>query len=159
MSPKFPIDRAEKRQMLLQAVASVCDILTADAEESEVLRTLPPASVAAFTESGLFAMKCPAELGGAEADPVTQIEVIEATSYIDPSAGWCLMICNGGISMAGSLLPRPAIEQLFNRHRTARFCRQLLVAFSADPDASRNGAAPRSLELRRVNRPGLPRHR
>jgi len=120
MSVKFPVDRAEKRQMLLQAVANVRDILAADAEESEVLRTLPPASVAALTDSGLFAMKCPAELGGAEADPVTQIEVIEATSYIDPSAGWCLSICNGGISMAGSLLPQPAIEQLFAGGRPPR---------------------------------------
>jgi indole-3-acetate monooxygenase len=115
MSPIFPVDRAEKRRMLLQTVANVRDILAADAEESEALRALPPASVAALTDSGLFAMKCPAELGGAEADPVTQIEVIEATSYIDPPAGWCLMICNGGISMAGSLLPQSAIEQLFAR--------------------------------------------
>jgi indole-3-acetate monooxygenase len=120
MSVKFPVDRAEKRRMLLQAVANVRDILAADAEESEVLRTLPPASVAALTDSGLFAIKCPAELGGAEADPVTQIEVIEATSYIDPSAGWCLSICNGGISIAGSLLPQPAIEQLFAGGRPPR---------------------------------------
>jgi len=83
MIPTFPVDRAEKRQAFLQAVARVCDILAADAEQSEVLRTLAPASVAALTESGLFAMKCPAELGGAQADPVTHIEVIEATSYVD----------------------------------------------------------------------------
>jgi len=83
MIPTFPVDRAEKRQALLQAVARVCEILAADAEQSEVLRTLAPASVAALTESGLFAMKCPAELGGAQADPVTHIEVIEATSYVD----------------------------------------------------------------------------
>jgi len=62
MSLKFPVERAEKRRVLLQAVASVRDILAADAEESEILRTLAPASVAALTDSGLFAMKCPAEL-------------------------------------------------------------------------------------------------
>ena len=62
MSLKFPVERAEKRRVLLQAVASVRDILAADAEESEILRTLPPASMAALTDSGLFAMKCPAEL-------------------------------------------------------------------------------------------------
>ena len=60
MIPTFPVDRAEKRQAFLQAVARVCDILAADAEQSEVLRTLAPASVAALTESGLFDMKCPA---------------------------------------------------------------------------------------------------
>jgi len=31
MSPKFPVERAEKRRMLLQAVANVRDILAADA--------------------------------------------------------------------------------------------------------------------------------
>src|SRR5580704_2217748 len=106
MSTKFPADRIEKRQALLQAVANIKDILAAHAGESETLRTLHPASVAALTDSGLFAMKGPSELGGAEADPITQLEVIEATSYIDPSAGWCLSICNGGVSVVGSCLPQ-----------------------------------------------------
>jgi indole-3-acetate monooxygenase len=120
MSVKFPVDRAEKRQALLDAVASIRDVLAEHAEEAETLRTLPPASVAALTDSGLFAIKCPAELGGAEADPVTQIEVIEATSYIDPSAGWCLSICNGGVSIAGAFLPQPAIERVFVGERPPR---------------------------------------
>ena len=126
MSLKFPVERAEKRRVLLQAVASVRDILAADAEESEILRTLPPASVAALTDSGLFAMKCPAELGGAEADPVTQLEVIEATSYIDPSAGWCLAICNGGVGMAGAFLSQPAIERLFAGSRPPRIAGSIM---------------------------------
>ena len=69
MNVKFPADRGERRRALFQAVASVRDILAANAEESEVLRTLGPVSVAALTDSGLFAMKCPADLGGAEAEP------------------------------------------------------------------------------------------
>jgi indole-3-acetate monooxygenase len=113
MNVKFPVDQVEKRHALLQAVASVRDILAANAEESAVLRTLSPTSVAALTDSGLFAMKCPADLGGAEADPVTQIEVIEATSYIDPSAGWCLAICNGGVAIVGSMHPQSAVERVF----------------------------------------------
>jgi hypothetical protein len=60
MSTKFPVDMTEKRQMLLQAVADMRSIPAADVEQSEVLPTLPPASVTALTESGLFAMKCPA---------------------------------------------------------------------------------------------------
>jgi alkylation response protein AidB-like acyl-CoA dehydrogenase len=125
MSLKFPVDRAEKRRVLLQAVASVHDTLAAHAEESETLRTMHPASVAALTESGLLAMKCPAELGGAEADPVTQIEVIEATSYIDPSAGWCLSIGNGGVALIGSCLPQEAVDQLFSGDRLPRFAGSL----------------------------------
>ena len=116
----FSAEPADKRRFLLQAVASVRDVLAVGAEESEILRTLPPASVAALTDTGLFAMKAPAELGGAEADPVTQLEVIEATSYIDPSAGWCLAICNGGVCITGAFLPQQAVEQLFTNGRTPR---------------------------------------
>jgi alkylation response protein AidB-like acyl-CoA dehydrogenase len=120
MSLKFPADGVEKRRFLLEAVASVRDVLAAHADEGESLRTLPQASVDALTDSGLFAMKCPAELGGAEADPVTQIDVIEAVSYIDPSTGWSLAICNGGVSLTGSLLSQTAVDKMFGGARPPR---------------------------------------
>src|SRR5215510_3418821 len=116
MEQKFPTDRAEKRQALLQAVDSVRDILAAGADEAEAIRTLPQASVAALREAGLFALKLPAVLGGAEADPVTQIEVIEAVSYIDPSTGWSFFIGTGGGSLC-AFLPDEAIEQMFRGGR------------------------------------------
>jgi alkylation response protein AidB-like acyl-CoA dehydrogenase len=116
MKQKFPTDRAEKRQALLQAVDSIRDILAAGADEAEAIRTLPQASVAALREAGLFALKLPAVLGGAEADPVTQIEVIEAVSYIDPSTGWSFFIGTGGGSFC-AFLPDEAIEQMFHGGR------------------------------------------
>ena len=64
MKQKFPTDRAEKRRALLQAVDNVRDILAANAEEAEAIRTLPQASVAALRESGLFTLKLPAVLVG-----------------------------------------------------------------------------------------------
>jgi indole-3-acetate monooxygenase len=120
MKQQFPTGREEKRQALLHAVASIQDILAAHGEESETLRTLPEASVAALTDAGLFAMKCPAELGGIEADPVTQIEVIEATTYIDPTAGWCLLIGNGTLAFIAAFLPQEAIAQVFAGDRPPR---------------------------------------
>ncbi len=120
MIRQFPQERAEKRNALLQAVESIRDTLAANADTSETLRTLPEASVAALTEAGLLAMKCPAELGGAEADPVTQMDVIEAVTYIDPSAGWCCMIGNGSISVLSAFLPDEAIAQLFAGNRPPR---------------------------------------
>jgi alkylation response protein AidB-like acyl-CoA dehydrogenase len=116
MKQKFPTEREAKRQALLQAVASIRDVLAAHADEAETLRTLPQASVAALRESGLFTLKMPAVLGGAEADPVTQVEVIEAVSYIDPSTGWSLMIGAGGLSFC-AFLPDEAIEQMFHGGR------------------------------------------
>jgi alkylation response protein AidB-like acyl-CoA dehydrogenase len=116
MKQHFPNDRAEKRRVLLEAVDRVRPILTANADEAEAIRTLPAASVAALRESGLFALKLAAVLGGAEADPVTQIEVIEAVSYIDPAAGWTLFIGAGGGSLC-AFLPEEAITQMFRDGR------------------------------------------
>ncbi len=116
MNLPFPTDRLEKRRALLQAVASVRDILAAHADEAEALRTLPPASVAALRESGLLALRLPAVLGGAEADLVTQAEVIESVSYIDPSAGWNAMIGAGSLSLC-AFLPEEAIARMFPEGR------------------------------------------
>ena len=113
MQQKFPPDRAEKRQALLQAVDSVRDILAAHADEAEEMRTLPAASVAALRESGLFALKTPAVLGGAEADPMTQFAVLEAVAYIDSSAGWCLCIGAATLGLSAALLPDAAVAQIF----------------------------------------------
>ena len=97
-------------------LSPVCETSWLRADEAEALRTLPQASVNALRESGLFTLKLPAVLGGAEADPVTQVEVIEAVSYIDPSAGWNLMIGAGGLSLC-AFLPDEAIEQMFHGGR------------------------------------------
>ena len=117
MKPRFPVGRAEKRQALLRAVEGVRDVLAARAAEAEELRTLPPASVTALRDSGLFLLKLPAVLGGAEADPVTQLDVIEAVTYIDPAAGWCLFIGAAGVGMSGAFLPDTAIAQMFSGDR------------------------------------------
>ena len=86
------IDRAATRRALLDAVDRVRDVVAKGADEAEQLRTLPAATVAALRDTGLLGLKLPAVLGGAEADPVTQIDVIEALTAVDPSTGWCLMV-------------------------------------------------------------------
>jgi hypothetical protein len=70
MNQVFPQEREQKRQALLDAVGQVREILAADVEEAEKLRTLPPSSVGALRDSGLLALKTPAALRGAEADPI-----------------------------------------------------------------------------------------
>jgi len=113
MKQQFPTEREAKLQALLQAVDSVRDILAANADEAETMRTLPQATVAALRESGLFALKTPVVLGGAEADPMTQFEVLEAVAYIDSSAGWCLSIGAASLGLAAALLPDAAVAQIF----------------------------------------------
>ena len=113
MVHSFPTERQAKRKVLLAAVEQIRGTLEAHAEESEVNATLAPASVKALHESGLLRLKLPAVLGGAEADPVTQMEVIEATTRIHPSAGWCLMIGASSVALPGAFLPDSALQQVF----------------------------------------------
>lgn len=105
-------DRKLQRESLLAAVERVKPVLEAGCDEAEQLRTLPPASVAALREEGLFALKVPAELGGAEADPVTQMHVFEAVSYIDPSAGWTTFIGCGATTLT-AYVPDAGIERMW----------------------------------------------
>ena len=97
----------------MDAVESVRDTLEAGAQEGEDTATLPQASVDALYDSGLLRLKLPHVLGGAEADLVTQLDVLEAVSEIDPSAGWCLMIGAASLGGLGAFLPDDAIDEIF----------------------------------------------
>ncbi|MSQ05658.1 MAG: hypothetical protein EXR54_04630 [Dehalococcoidia bacterium] len=105
--------RASLRQRLLASVEDVRPTLLAHMEESERQGKLAQASVDAFSAAGLYGLKLPAELGGIEADPMLQVEVIEAVSRIHPTAGWNLFICGTGIGLAGAFLPAAAIPEVF----------------------------------------------
>ena len=109
----FPVEREEKRRVLMDAVESVRDTLEAGAGEGEATATLPQASVDALYDSGLLRLKLPHVLGGAEADLVTQLDVLEAVSEIEPSAGWCLMIGAASLGGVGAFLSGDAIEEIF----------------------------------------------
>lgn len=110
---QFPFDRKERKAALLSAVERIREVATRYAHEAEAHATLPAAVVDALSSSGLWTMKLPAALGGAEADPVTQIEVIEALSAIEPSVGWCLMVGATSIGLPGAFLPDTAVSRMF----------------------------------------------
>ena len=97
----------------MRAVEEVRPVLEAAAPEGEETATLPKASADALYESGLFRLKLPHVLGGAEADLVTQLDVLEAVSEIEPSAGWCLMIGAASLGGVGAFLEDDAIEEIF----------------------------------------------
>ena len=97
----------------MAAVDSVRDTLAAGAQEGDETGALPQASVDALYESGLLRLKLPHVLGGAEADLVTQLDVLETVSEIEPSAGWCLMIGAASLGGLAAFLPEDAIEEIF----------------------------------------------
>src|SRR5215470_17821293 len=116
--PPDTTERGAKRQTLLEAVARIRGTLEAHIEESEAEGKLAQASVDAFQEAGLYGLKLPAVLGGVEADPLLQVDVIEAVSRIHPTAGWNLFICGTGIGLAGAFLPQAAIPIVFSGQQT-----------------------------------------
>ena len=118
--PYAMAERAPTRHSLLNAVDKIRDVIAAGADESERSATLAPAAVAALEDSGLFRLKLPALLRGAEADPVTQIEIIEAVSAIDAAAGWCLMVGATTVALPGVYLGDDAVETVFPGGRIPR---------------------------------------
>ncbi len=109
----FPEQREAKRQALLDAVESLRGVFLAGSDEGEVAGTLPQSTVDAIYDSGLFSFKTPKVLGGAEADAMIQMDVIEAASRIESAAGWCLMIGAGSLSGMAAFLPNEAIDEIF----------------------------------------------
>ncbi len=113
MAVTFPAQREEKRLALLSAVESIRGRLLANADEAEALGTLPQDTVNALYDSGLLAYKTPVEMGGAEADPLLQLEIVEEVTKIDPAAGWCLMIGSASVANMAAFLPDEGLAEVF----------------------------------------------
>jgi len=133
VSALFPRERAAKRAHLLAAVEGIREVVAAGALEAERLGTLPPATVRALAGSGLLALKVPESLGGAEADPVTQLEVLEALTHIDASAGWCLMVATTAVGLPAGFLPDEAIGTILAGGRVPPAAVAILPTGTATP--------------------------
>lgn len=97
---------------LIEAVDKIRPVVEAGAVESEGLCALPQATLEAIRETGIFHMIVPRELGGLEADPVTQSEVIERLAYFDASAAWCGFIGAGSTGFVAANLPQAGLEEV-----------------------------------------------
>ncbi len=106
--------RDDSRPALVGRARAIAGVLDASALESERARTLAPAAIDAFTAGNLWGLFAPREIGGLEADPVTQLEVIEEVSRADGSAGWCLAVGAASIAMGGAYLGDAAVAEIFS---------------------------------------------
>ena len=86
----------------LQRAQELEGVVLENADTCESQRHLAAPIATAFAESGLYRIAAPADCGGEEVDPATQIETIETVSRFDGSAGWNLMI---GIETFGLVAP------------------------------------------------------
>jgi alkylation response protein AidB-like acyl-CoA dehydrogenase len=68
--------------------------------------------VDALRDADVFRLLAPADIGGHEVDPVTFLDVVEATSHADGSVGWCVLI-GGCYATFGGMLPRDGARAVY----------------------------------------------
>ena len=86
----------EKAEQIVEAARTLGPQIRSSVGEMEQGRHLPPALVAAMQQAGVFRMTMPREWDGPEADPLTQVRIVESLSVADGSVGWCSMIGSDG---------------------------------------------------------------
>lgn len=97
----------------LAEVRALAPLIRAGADEAERERKLPQRVAEAMALAGLYRIAAPRAVGGAECDPRTQIETIEAVSQIDGATGWNLMIGIENLGFLGAALPVETAVSLF----------------------------------------------
>jgi alkylation response protein AidB-like acyl-CoA dehydrogenase len=130
----FPKDREARRTLLLERVASIAPILKASGPKSEDLGTLAPEAVAALREAGMFRLKLPLDVGGAEADALTEMLVLEELAYADLTSAWCTMVGATGVASLGAFLQQPALDRIFKGGRIPTASISFFPAGRARPD-------------------------
>jgi alkylation response protein AidB-like acyl-CoA dehydrogenase len=113
MTSSTHIDHTALREDLLARVEGIRGVLSDTALASEQARMLVPEAVHALNEAGLMRMNVPQELGGWEAPPATQMEVLAALAGIDTAAGWIAMVSNNSAGFMGAFLPDGGVDEVF----------------------------------------------
>lgn len=85
-------EEAARCEALVDAARALGPKISAATEEIEQGRRIPLHIVSALKEAGIFRLAMPREWGGHEADPITQMRVIEQLAMANASVAWCAMI-------------------------------------------------------------------
>jgi alkylation response protein AidB-like acyl-CoA dehydrogenase len=97
-------NRASSANETVAAVGALTELIRVECGDMDATRRIPPVVVTALKKLGVFRLMAPAEIGGAETDPVTFLNVVETASHADGSVGWCVMI-GGCYATFGGMLP------------------------------------------------------
>jgi indole-3-acetate monooxygenase len=96
----------------VSAVGSLTQLIREECAVCDRTRAIPAPVVDALRDAGVFHLLAPRAVGGAEADPLTFLRVVEEVSYADGSAGWCTMI-GGCYATFGGMLPAEGAREIF----------------------------------------------
>jgi alkylation response protein AidB-like acyl-CoA dehydrogenase len=87
----------------LQAARALAPLIRATADDADATRHFPRAVIEAMAAARIFRQMVPRAAGGDELDPITALNVVEAVSRVDGSAGWLAMIGGGAGFLTGYL--------------------------------------------------------
>jgi indole-3-acetate monooxygenase len=101
----------------VSAVGSLTQMIREECEVVDRTRAIPATVIDALRDARVFHLLAPRAVGGAEADPLTFLRVVEEVSYADGSVGWCTMI-GGGYAIFGGMLPAEGAREIFGEPAT-----------------------------------------
>jgi indole-3-acetate monooxygenase len=99
---------------MLETARALTPLVEAEATAAEAAGRMTQPVVDAFTDAGLFALMVPAALGGAEADVVTALEVLEEVCRADGSTGWSLLANVTSTAFAAAYCSDAAVKEMFS---------------------------------------------
>ncbi|MCE2460105.1 MAG: acyl-CoA dehydrogenase family protein [Pseudomonadales bacterium] len=121
------------REEILARVARIAPILDRTAGESELDRTLCTEALTALHATGLFGLWAPTEVGGYDADLVTQVDVLIEVARADMSACWTMMIGTTVTGVMAAGLPDEGLEEVFSGERLPIAAGSLRPSGRAEP--------------------------
>ena len=116
-------------------------LLTAAAPRIDEARELPADVLDAMHANGMFRLLVPRSIGGAELDPATYIQCVEAIAGGDASVAWC-MNQGSGCSMSAGYLEPSAAREVFGGKRDVLAWGRGQARRRSAPTAAGASAAP-----------------
>lgn len=98
---------------LRQRIDELAPLIEREADAAEAARHMTTPVYTALLESGLWHMRTPRALGGAELNWSESLELAEAVARIDGSTGWCLMVAGVQHGSCGSLISDEGCAAVF----------------------------------------------
>jgi alkylation response protein AidB-like acyl-CoA dehydrogenase len=105
-------------QSLLDATRAILPLVKAGGDQGERERRVPRHVADAMAEIGICRILAPRAVGGLQLDPITYLDIIEALSHAEGSAGWCAQVYTASSHLSGFLAPEVGWE-IFGRNPKA----------------------------------------
>jgi alkylation response protein AidB-like acyl-CoA dehydrogenase len=112
-----PAGGADRPGDLVAAARELQPLLRENGATCEDAGQLTDAVVDALHDNGLFGIWVPEQLGGAELDPVSSLEVIQSLAAVDASAAWVVMAAALATGTGGGYLGDEAVAEMFEGPR------------------------------------------